>query len=139
MRRLLQVRILSIAPKSYKGGKRMSKETKQSSGIEFQKDLLNTIMRNAKPTFVDDALRSQAKVEDAIKDSVVVNDAYGNKLLSIGADDKVESFTSYGLDNDTLNWTLWLILYSSSWVFKRAIDKPAQDEVRCGITLQGGN
>ena len=117
----------------------MSEETKQSSGIEFQKELLDTIMKNARPTFVDDALRAQAKVEDAIKESVAVNDAYGNKLLSIGADDKVESFTNYGLDNDSLNWTLWLILYSSSWVFKRAIDKPAQDEVRCGITLQGGN
>jgi phage-related protein (TIGR01555 family) len=117
----------------------MSEETTQSSGIEFQKELLNTIMKNARPTFVDDALRAQTKIEDVIKESVAVNDAYGNKLLSIGTDDKVESFTNYGLDNDSLNWTLWLILYSSSWVFKRAIDKPAQDEVRCGITLQGGN
>lgn len=117
----------------------MSEETAQSSGIEFQKELINTIMRNARPTFVDDALRSQAKIEDSLKDSIVVNDAYGNKLLSVGTDDKVESFTNYGFSNDTLNWTLWLALYNDSWVFKRAIDKPAQDEIRCGITLQGGN
>ena len=117
----------------------MSEETAQSSGIEFQKELINTIMRNARPTFVDDALRSQAKIEDSLKDSIVVNDAYGNKLLSVGTNDKVESFTNYGFSNDTLNWTLWLALYNDSWVFKRAIDKPAQDEVRCGITLQGGS
>ena len=100
----------------------MSEETTRSSGIEFQKDLINTIMKNARPTFVDDALRSQAKIEDSLKDSIVVNDAYGNKLLSVGTDDKVESFTNYGFSNDTLNWTLWLALYNDSWVFKRAID-----------------
>lgn len=67
--------------------------------------------------------------------SVVVNDEYGNKLLGIGADDKIKDYDYETMSNDTLNWMLWTSLYNDSWVFKRAIDKPAQDEVRCGITL----
>lgn len=88
----------------------------------------------------------QARVEDCVKhikqtiidnQSKSVNDEYGNKLLSIGSDDKVASFTNYGLDNDTLNWYLWTALYNDSWVFRRAIDKPSQDCIRCGITING--
>lgn len=76
-------------------------------------------------------------ITEVIKNSKTINDAYGNKLASIGTDDKVESFTNYGFSNDTLNYPLWLALYNDSWVFRRAIDKPAQDEIRCGITIQG--
>ena len=74
---------------------------------------------------------------NTVKDSVVVNDAYGNSLAAIGTDDKVTSFTNYGFSNDTLNWCLWTALYNDSWVFRRSIDKPAQDEIRAGITIQG--
>lgn len=70
-------------------------------------------------------------------ESVAVNDAYGNSLAAVGTDDKVKSFSSYGFDNSTLNWPLWLALYNDSWVFRRAIDKPAQDEVNCGFMLHG--
>ena len=84
------------------------------------------------------------KIADTIQSSVVVDktsktvkDSYGNSLLAIGTHDKVESFTNYGFSNDTLNYPLWLALYNDSWVFRRAIDKPAQDEIRCGVTLQG--
>ena len=84
------------------------------------------------------------KIADTIQSSIVVDktsktvkDSYGNSLLAIGTHDKVESFTNYGFSNDTLNYPLWLALYNDSWVFRRAIDKPAQDEIRCGITLQG--
>ena len=66
---------------------------------------------------------------------ISLNDAYGNSLTSTGTDDKVQSFTNYGFSNDTLNWPLWLALYNDSWVFRRAIDKPSVDTVRCGITL----
>lgn len=66
-----------------------------------------------------------------------VNDSYGNALTSVGTDDKVSSFAHYGFNNDTLNWPLWLALYNDSWVFRRAIDKPAQDEVNCGFVLSG--
>ena len=72
-------------------------------------------------------------------DKVKVGDAYGNSLLAIGTDDKVESFTNYGFSNSTLNYPLWLALYNDSWVFARAIDKPARDEVKCGITLKTDN
>lgn len=72
-------------------------------------------------------------------DKVKVGDAYGNSLLAIGTDDKVESFTNYGFSNSTLNYPLWLALYNDSWVFARAIDKPARDEVKCGISLRCDN
>lgn len=82
------------------------------------------------------------RIEDAVNHikeetqySTTVNDAYGNKLLAIGTDDKVAPFSDYSMTNDTLNWMLWLALYNDSWVFKKAIDKPARDEVRCGITF----
>lgn len=75
-------------------------------------------------------------IETASK-SKPIHDAYGNPISSIGTDDVVKSFSTYGFDNSTLNWPLWLALYNDSWVFRRAIDKPAQDEVNCGIVLHG--
>ena len=72
---------------------------------------------------------NKSQITDSIKD------AYGNQLTSTGTEDRVLSFTKYVLSNDTLNWTLWLTMYNDSWVFRRAIDKPATDEIRCGITI----
>lgn len=66
-----------------------------------------------------------------------LQDGYGNSLLAIGNNEKRDDFENYTFDNDTLNYWLWTTLYNDSWVFKRAIDKPAQDEIRCGVTLQG--
>ena len=68
-----------------------------------------------------------------------INDAYGNTLTNVGTDDKVKSFTNYGFSNETMNWPLWLALYNDSWVFRRAIDKPAQDMVRSGIIIDLNN
>lgn len=79
------------------------------------------------------------RIVDSAAQSAIVNDAYGNSLAAIGTDDKVKSFSTYGFDNSTLNWPLWLALYNDSWVFRRAIDKPAQDEVNCGFVLRGEN
>lgn len=76
-------------------------------------------------------------ITDLIADSVAINDAYGNSLAAVGTDDVVKSFSTYGFDNSTLNYPLWLALYNDSWVFRRAIDKPAQDEVNCGFILRG--
>lgn len=100
-----------------------------------------------KPTFsvsfvdsVESQLASLKKdVEESkpIKSSFSVKDDYGNIITSTGVDDKIKQFTTYGFDNNTLNYLLWTSLYSSSWVFRRAIDKPAQDEIRCGVTLLG--
>lgn len=87
---------------------------------------------------LSDSLNDTAKkLSDVAKSSVTLNDHYGNPVLSIGSDDKIANFTNYNFSNDTLNYLLWLSLYNDSWVFKRAIDKPAQDEIKCGITLQG--
>lgn len=79
------------------------------------------------------------KIEVVSKESVVMKDSYGNSLLSIGNDDKDKNFQNYSFVNDTLNWCLWLALYNDSWVFRRTIDKPAQDMIRSGVTLQGQN
>lgn len=85
--------------------------------------------------FQDELENHTKKIMDAAKHSKVMDD-YGNELLSIGNDDKSAQFSNYTFDNDSLNWWLWTTLYNDSWVFKRAIDKPAQDQVRCGITIQ---
>ena len=90
-------------------------------------------------TFEDKLDGTRKKIEDRARESVAIVDSYGNSLLSIGNEDKSAQFTEYGMSNDTLNYPLWLALYNDSWVFKRAIDKPAQDEIRCGITLQGAS
>lgn len=66
-----------------------------------------------------------------------VKDSYGNSVLSVGTEDKVAAFSKYTFSNDTLNYPLWLALYNDSWVFRRAIDKPAQDEIRAGVNLDG--
>lgn len=71
------------------------------------------------------------------KSKSYVADHYGNSLSSVGNQDKAQSFSNYGFSADTLNWPLWLALYNDSWVFRRAIDKPAQDEVTAGFTLHG--
>lgn len=87
---------------------------------------------------MDTVEETRKKIINEAKESRI-NDAYGNSLTSIGTDDKVQSFTSYGFDNSTWNWMLWMALYNDSWVFRRAIDKPAQDMVRSGITLSLSN
>lgn len=87
--------------------------------------------------FEDGLHEGITRIVDAAAQSTVINDAYGNSLTAIGTDDKVKSFSTYGFDNSTLNWPLWLALYNDSWVFRRAIDKPAQDEVNCGFVLHG--
>lgn len=101
-------------------------------------NFLNQINNGKDENEFENALRSHTEfLKSSIKDSKVVNDSYGNSILSVGNDDEIEKYDEYSFDNNTLNWTLWMSLYNDSWVFRRAIDKPAQDEVRCGITLTG--
>ena len=106
--------------------------------------------------FIDSAMKSDkafqaVSLADSVEDTkrrieslaegsipVTINDRYGNELSATGTpNDRVQSFTNYGYSNDTLNWTLWLSLYNDSWVFRRAIDKPSQDVVNCGFSLNG--
>lgn len=105
-------------------------------------DVLNKITRNdcmKDYTMID---RVEDHVNNLIRDNkenVVLRDGYGNSVTSSGTDDKISHYDKYSFDNDTLNFWLWLTLYNDSWVFKRAIDKPSQDQVRCGITLNLSN
>lgn len=98
--------------------------------------ILNDVKEKASP-FEARLSDSVSQIRESIKDSQVIHDSYGNSLLDIGNQEMTEKFSNYDLANNTLNWPLWLALYNDSWVFKRAIDKPAQDMIRCGITLKG--
>lgn len=110
-----------------------------SSGEKILRDYVRSL--GSKKSDFDDFETRLSKGIDAVTEaankSVAIKDAYGNSLTAIGTDDKVKSFSTYGFDNSTLNWPLWLALYNDSWVFRRAIDKPAQDEVNCGFVLKG--
>lgn len=69
-----------------------------------------------------------------------VGDAMSNQFLNISDmnsqhDLSSDVFQRYSLTNDSLNWSLWMALYNGSWVFRKAIDKPAEDMVSCGFTL----
>ena len=87
---------------------------------------------------LSDSLDSSIEsVKTLAKDSIPINDHYRNTLNASGTADVVEAFTSYGYNNDTLNWPLWISLYNDSWTFQRAIDKPAQDMVNAGFTING--
>lgn len=105
-------------------------------------DLFKTyakLISQPKESYRDDLEDSLKAVNELAKTSKPIHDSYGNELLAIGNDNKTDKFDEYSFTNSTLNWTLWTALYNDSWVFKRAIDKPAQDEVRCGITISGDN
>lgn len=70
-----------------------------------------------------------------------VTDAYSNQFLNISDmnsqnDVSSDVFQRYSLTNDSLNWGLWLAMYNGSWVFRKAIDKPAEDMVSCGISIK---
>lgn len=89
---------------------------------------------------LDKSLISNSKpVQSTIKDSYGGVNGFGNTITYSGSDDKIASFTNYGFDNDTMNYPLWTVLYNDSWVFRRAIDKPANDEINSGIVLKSGN
>ena len=108
--------------------------------IEMDSTLLNQIqmlMNSSNKSYTFNLKDSVKDVEKVAKDSLAVNDSYGNILTGTGSEDKIKSFANYGFSNDTLNWMLWIALYNDSWVFRRAIDKPSQDMVRCGITIKG--
>lgn len=89
------------------------------------------------PSLFDSISSRIENIKEITSKSKVVNDQYGNSLASVGTDDRVNSFTTYGFSADTLQWPLWLALYNDSWVFQRAIDKPATDMIAAGFTLRG--
>lgn len=120
----------------------MAEEVKPKAEQTASSTFFNTYIRDMvrKSDFKDFEDRLHKGIDEIVdeaKGSTIIRDAYGNSLASVGTDDRVKSFSTYGFDNSTLNWPLWLALYNDSWVFRRAIDKPAQDEVNCGITIHG--
>ena len=109
---------------------------------ELQQEMLKLItsqLGTANDAFEHRVLDNAEKIYESAKESVAMKDSYGNTLLAIGNKEMTERFSNYDFDNNTLNWWLWLSLYNESWVFRRVIDKPAQDMIRCGITLAGTN
>ena len=109
--------------------------------MAFKDELIAVAMSADKPFHsysMDSTLEDTVNnILNSANNSKVIKDSYRNTLTATGTADKAESFSQYGFNNDTLNWPLWLALYNDSWVFRRAIDKPAQDEVNCGFTLYG--
>ena len=109
--------------------------------MAFKDELISAAMAGEKPFHaisMDDTLEDTVNnILTTASKSKPIQDHFRNTLTATGTADKVESFNQYGFNNDTLNWPLWLALYNDSWVFRRAIDKPAQDEVNCGFTLYG--
>lgn len=62
-------------------------------------------------------------------------DSYVNNLTNTGGIDFAKG--DYTFENLTLDFGKWNVLYSTNWVFRRIIDKPAQDMVKKGITIHG--
>lgn len=110
---------------------------KSASISEFMNLVMSMGNPSDKSSLMDSVLDGATKIKKAAKSSTAINDSYGNSLLAIGNNDKVDQFDNYRFTNDTLNWPLWLALYNDSWVFRRAIDKPSQDAIRCGIKILG--
>lgn len=115
----------------------MSEEEKVSTN-SLQRELMNVIKAHEKVSSFEDSISEKyQRIVDSVSTNDSIKDSYGNSLLDIGNQNHTEHFSNYTFTNDTLNWPLWLALYNESWVFKRAIDKPAQDCIRCGITIEG--
>ena len=104
--------------------------------MNLQDEFISAVTKNTNiiGTSLEDSVQNICTLAEK-SHPISVTDAYRNELTATGTADKVQSFSSYGLNNDTLNWPLWLALYNDSWVFQRAINKPAQDEVNAGFTL----
>lgn len=108
---------------------------------DVMKSLVTAYSNNDKVTLRDSVVEEATNIiKNYIENSsapLTIRDQYGNYLTATGTDDKIKSFTQYGFSNDTLNFPLWLALYNDSWVFRKAIDKPSQDMIRAGITING--
>lgn len=111
-----------------------SKPDDYSNGISLMYEIAEAYSKRDSMVSLADSVDSKTR---KMMSSVKMNDDYYNSLLAIGSKDPSHFMDRYSLDNDTLNWMLWTTLYSESWVFRRAIDKPAQDEISPGIYLRG--
>ena len=69
------------------------------------------------------------------KETKKLYDSYSNDALMLGAADTFSVYDSYDINGMLYNWYLWTSMYMSSWVFARAIDKPATDMIRNGWSI----
>lgn len=81
----------------------------------------------------DDGRVQQLKLEFERKKA---QDTYDNSELLLGRTDTFSAFDTYSITGLLYNWYLWTALYMSSWVFARAIDKPASDMIRNGWKIK---
>jgi len=63
-------------------------------------------------------------------------DSYDNSALLLGKSDTFSEYDTYSVQGLLYNWYLWTSMYMSSWVFARAIDKPASDMIRNGWKIK---
>lgn len=63
-------------------------------------------------------------------------DSYDNTEMLLGMSDTISQFDTYSINGLLYNWYLWTSMYTSSWVFARAIDKPASDMIRNGWKIE---
>jgi len=81
----------------------------------------------------DEARIEQLKLQFERKKA---QDTYDNSELLLGRTDTFSAFDTYSITGLLYNWYLWTALYMSSWVFARAIDKPASDMIRNGWKIK---
>lgn len=89
-------------------------------------DLANIYLKNMPSYDYEDKVINKGKN---------VTDAYYNEITQTGSADY--SLGKYDYENLTLNWGLWVTLWTSNWVFRKIIEKPAEDMIKKGITLIG--
>lgn len=109
----------------------------ENKGMSLNDILAMTVEPKVQNTLGTIAQRESEKLSQAFHDSVMMNDGYSNSVMGLGDDAKLEQYDEYDFGTSTLNWYLWTALYNDSWVFKRVIDKPAQDMIRAGISING--
>ena len=95
---------------------------------------IDELVKDSSPIKVHDSYTYQTD-----KKGHFVKDSFGNKLTATGNDDRVKQFDRYTFQNNTLNYRLWTALYNDSWVFQRAINKPAQDMAKLGVSVKLDN
>ena len=81
-------------------------------------------------------------ITDAYYESVTIpqkirDGSFNNSALNLGMSDVGLSSAEYSQDMITFNRQLIINFYHGSWVFRRVVDKPAQDMWRAGISISG--
>ena len=90
-------------------------------------------MKKISELFIDFSKPQKTFSDTLVENRKRIFDSYSNELLGIGKADKKKEFNFWDLSNNSNNWSLWLAMYNDSWIFRRAIDKPAQDIINLGV------